>query len=208
MTHGAFNQNNNFYAVVLQKCDRNILNQILGTGYTCKNGSDFDDFFKFGRIHFYFLDQYVDVFEYKEPVKKYFIKIENTLDKNNFYINHLNFNPANIETNDALIFGKAKEEKFYIYERNEILNTNNKDKIYMAYNLWMNNKKNLFERQYSNILDVLSDIDGISQSILSIATFINSFINSYITIKDIELLLNFFNISINEAISQKNKKEN
>ena len=46
----------------------------------------------------------------------------------------------------------------------------------MAYCLWLNNRINYYERKYKDLPDVLSNIGGAAQSIISIAIFLNNFI--------------------------------
>jgi hypothetical protein len=52
----------------------------------------------------------------------------------------------------------------------------------------------------------LSDIGGVAQSIISIAIFLNNFINKYIILLDIETLLNNSNISIKDLTNHKDLK--
>ena len=91
------------------------------------------------------------------------------MDKDNYSINHLNFNPSIIKTYNGFIFEKYDKEISYLYERNDVFTHLNKGNIYMEYYFWMNNKLNYYERIYCKIQDVLSDVGGIVQAIMTIA---------------------------------------
>ena len=61
-------------------------------------------------------------------------------------INHLNFNPIFVETNDGLFFDNKKDILTYTYERNDafVEDVNDTD-IYTAYYLWLNNRRNYYK---------------------------------------------------------------
>lgn len=75
MSHGTFNPKKEFYTVILKKCEQNYLNEIFGNKYSCKNEDEINEFFKFGLIHFNYIDQYVDILKHDEPNKKYFYRL-------------------------------------------------------------------------------------------------------------------------------------
>ena len=99
LAYGTFNPNKKFYSLILIKCEQNILNNIFDKEYICKENEEIEKVVKKRMgIHFNFIDQYVDILKYKEPIKKYFNKIENSIDKDNYSINNLNINPILITT--------------------------------------------------------------------------------------------------------------
>ena len=105
LAHGTTNPNKQFYCLIMIKCELNILNNILGKGYTCKNNEEIGEFVnKRGGFHFNFIDNYVDILKYKEPIKKYFNRIESTIDKDNYSINNININPILITTQMEFYF--------------------------------------------------------------------------------------------------------
>ena len=98
LEHGTFNPQNKIYSLILYKCDQEILNNIFGKGHKCKNDEEIEKVInKRGLIHFNFIDHFVDILKYEEPIKKYFYRIENTIDKDNYSINNINFNPILIK---------------------------------------------------------------------------------------------------------------
>ena len=207
MAHGTINTSKEFYSIILQKCDPKILNIILDENINCKDDNEIEEMFQYGTIHFNFIDYYVDLLKYNQPNRKYFYRIENTLDKDNYSVNHLNFNPSIIKTYNGFIFEKYDKELSYLYERNDVFTHINKGNIYMEYYLWMNNRLSYYERTYSRIQDVLANVGGVAQAIMAVALFINNFINKYIILVDTQKLLSRANIPLN-SICQKRTKIN
>ena len=139
IAHGTLNQKNEFYSLVLQKCNQSILNNIFGNEYKCKNDTEIEEMFKYGGvIHFNFIDHLIDTTNYTEPIKKYFYRIENTLDKDNYSINFLNFNPFIVKTQKGIVFDEYEDQLSYSYERNDVFMRLNKVNIYMGYSLCLN----------------------------------------------------------------------
>ena len=205
MSHGTFNPKKEFYTVILKKCEQNYLNEIFGNKYSCKSENEINEFFKFGVIHFNYIDQYVDILKHDEPNKKYFYRLENTLDINNYSINHLNFNPTIIKTNCGFIFNHINEVLSYSFDRADVFTHEVHGDIYMGYSLWLSNRVSYNERTYKTIQDALSEVGGVAQSIMFIAVFINNFFNKYIILSDTQKLLSSSNLSINEIANQSNK---
>ena len=185
------NSEGNGYSIIIEKCEEDSLNLILGKENICKSDLEIQNYFSgtWGiRIHF--IDHYVDILNYKEPNMKYFFSIDNTLDKDNYSINHLNFNPSSIITNNGIIFDNIKEELSYIYERNDaFVEKSSGNKVYMIYNIWMKNRMQCYKRIYKTIQNVISNIGGFSQFITIFATIINSIYNNYIILYDSHKLL-------------------
>ena len=205
MSHGTFNPKKEFYTIILKKCDQKYLNEIFGNKYICKNEDEINEFFKFGVIHFNYIDQYVNILKHDEPNQKYFYRIENTLDKNNYSINHLNFNPIIIKTNCGLIYNHINEQLEYSYDRTDVFTHKVEGDIYMGYSLWLNNRVSYNERSYKTIQDALSEVGGVAQSIMFVAVLINNFFNKYIILSDTQKLLSSSNISINDIVNKPNK---
>ena len=202
INHGNDNPNSTTYSIVMEKCEENTLELILGKDNKCKNDKNMEYLFNgaYG-THFAFIDHLIDALDYKGPNRKYIFNIENTLDKNNYAINHINFNPSSIKTNNGVIFDKIKEDPSYLYERNDVFEESGKNNnVYMIFNLWMKNRMQCYKRIYKTIQDVISDIGGISQFITMVASYINSFYNNYKVLFDFEKL-------ISPSIKKSNNKD-
>ena len=123
ISHGTYNSENEFYLVVFEKCDESTLNLIMGEGHHCKKSKDLNKYFNYGAIHFYFIDQFVDILNYKEPNRKYFYRIENKISKDSCSQNNLNFNPSVVKTNNGLLWDNIYKENSYVFERNDVIMT-------------------------------------------------------------------------------------
>ena len=201
LAHGTFNPQQQFYSLILIKCEQDILDIILGKGYKCKNGEEIEKISNNrGEVHFNFIDHYVDILKYKEPIKKYFNRIENTIDLDNYSINNINFNPILINTQNGIIFNHYENAKSYYFDRNDVFIKLIKGNIYMAYYLWLKNNENYYERIYKTTTDVLSSIGGVSNAIIFIVHIINKVINQYTALKDIKSILTSSNLNIDEIV--------
>ena len=199
LEHGTFNPQNKIYNLILYKCDQKILNNIFGKGHKCKNDEEIEKVInKRGLIHFNFIDHFVDILKFEEPIKKYFYRIENTIDKDNYSINNINFNPILIKTQKGIIFDNFEDKISYSYERNDVFIKLIKGNIYMEYSLLLKNRVSYHERIYKKLSVSLTTLGGVANSIILIASFINKIINQYTILKDIQSILNSSHISIDE----------
>ena len=136
--HGTFNELNKLYGIYIQKCDNKTIKHILGNDYQCKNDEEINNYFEYPNgsriIQFYFTNNYINVLNYEKPNNKFFYRIENSLNKDQYTINNINIKPALIRTENGLIFDNINNETSYIFERNDVSNTDRKgEKIYMGY---------------------------------------------------------------------------
>ena len=206
IAHGTFNPNNKFYTVVIEKCNESTVNLILGEGSHCRNDSEINRILGFnGGASLYYIDNYVDVLDYKKPITKFFNIIENAMQLDHYFMNHLNFNPTLIKTHNGLIFDNVVKELSYAYERNDVLAyPNENEDILAVYCLWLKNRMNYYERTYKTIQEVFSSIGGIYQVIIIVAININRLYNNYIILLDSEQLLSNL-IKLENHSSNKNK---
>jgi hypothetical protein len=188
MAHGLSHQDKEYYSVLIEKCEEDTLKLILGEEYNCKENLElFNGYMGF---HFNFIDHFSDVLNYKKPHVKYFSRIENTIVKDNYSVNHLNFNPSIVNTHDGLIFENTKKETSYNFERNDAFaNYKEGTTIYSIYNIWLKNRLQCYDRTYKKIQDVISDIGGISEVVTAVAAFLNCFFNKYIIMVNVEKMI-------------------
>ena len=193
IAHGSNNPNNQFYNIYIGKCNEDILNLILGEGHHCKNNSEVDEYFESKGVkvlNFYFVDNNVNILNYKNPLSKYIYKLESTIYQNQYPINNLNFNPLTIETSNGLIFDNIEQEISYIFQRNDVFISETKEKgIYCAFCIWLKNTNMFYERSYQRIQDIFSYIGGVNNIINILAVMINKLYNRYIILYDTEKLL-------------------
>jgi len=195
ISHGTFNPQIQFYSIIIERCREETLNLILGEGQHCKSDKEMKELFiNIGSSHLYYIDNYIDVLNYKNPTNKFFDNIETGLHISDYTVNHINFNPTLVKTYDGLILENSNKELSYRFERNDAYTFSNGDsEIYTAYYFWLKNRQNYYERSYKRVQDVVSNIGGIYQVIIVIASIINRLYNKYIVLCDTEMLL-FYSI--------------
>ena len=193
LAHGTYNKNNQIYNIIIERCNENTIDLILGEGNHCKNFSKFEGLINysfFGEVFFYFINHYIDILNYDIPYKKYFYTVESLLTKKAYTANHLNFYPSIVKTHNGLILDNIEETKTYIYERKDVFTmANEENDIFCIFILWLQNGVYYHERTYKRIQDVFSSIGGIYQFITIVSIYINSLYNKYIVLSDTETLL-------------------
>jgi len=194
LSHENFNNFNNerkIYNTIIDKCNQETLDLLFDKKYACKNDIEMDMYFSgnYG-CKLYFIDEYIDASNYKEPNKKFFYRIENAFSKEIYSSNNLNFNPSMIKTHNGIIFDNIEEEFSYSYDRNDVLTYSiDSNNIYIVYNFWLKNRLLIYERIYKRIQDIISIIGGICESVTFFASFLNCFYHNYIILYDTKTLL-------------------
>ena len=188
MAHGLSHQDKEYYSVLIEKCEEETLQLILGEDHNCKENSElFNGYMGF---HFNFIDQFSDVLNYKEPHVKYFSRIENTIVKDNYSVNHLNFNPSIVNTHDGLIFENSKQDVSYTFERNDAFAVSQEGTtIYSIYNIWLKNRLQCYDRTYKKIQDVIAEIGGLLEVVTAVTAFFNCFFNKYTIMMNVEKII-------------------
>jgi len=211
ISHGSFNDKNIIYNLYTIKCNDDFIGHILGEGSKCKTTEEmnqyFDDLGQTKLFQFYFLNNYVNISSYKNPVHSFIYRLDTPFYPNHYTANYLNINPSKVITNDGIIFDNGREEETYMYERDDayIIDKEN-DNLYIIYGFILKNIMNIYERNYSKIHEIISDIGGVFEILLVIASFINSLYNDYISLSDTSELLNL--LIDKEKNSLKNENDN
>jgi len=192
LAHGTSSPNNIYYNMIFERCKEDTINQILGEGIHCKTDKETRDLLSINAaLRMYLIDHYIDVLNYKSPITKFIVTVENNIKEGIYPINNLNFNPLFIKTNKGLVLNDIIENSTYSYERNDVFSYDDAtNKIYTIYCLWLGNRVDYYERTYKRVQDAISNIGGFYQFIVFSAVFINRFYNSFIILFDTENLLN------------------
>ena len=173
LEHGSSKLNNKIYGIYIQMCQNNtiindnncypintILNKlksILNYGIT-------------------FLESYIDVQNYNEPIQKVFHRVTNEFNEKVFTLNHLNFYPIIVNTHSGIIFDTLTTRYSYNFNYNQRLVSDiNENYIFGTFNFWMENNLNIYERSYAKLQDVAGGVDGIIEIIMILFEFINTF---------------------------------
>ena len=174
LAHGASQHNNFEYGLYFQRCQNNsIIN-----GNNCYSKSQQDAYIRTAiGYEIYFIDHSIDVEQYNEPIIYSVHRITSELNSASFVLNHLNFHPVVVRTNDALFFDNLKTQISYNFDYNEKITHNNNDyNILGSFNFWMQNTIDTYDRAYKKIQDIAGGIDGILEIVMLIVRFINSFL--------------------------------
>ena len=191
---GCSNPDRTYYGIIMQRCDK--ANKLLrDQGPECKSEEQINEVVSSISFNFQIIDHYADMLNYEMPFTKYFYEVTSAITTNNFIIQHLNFNPANMLTHNGFFFDNQVREEAYFFTQNEKqtvtegdANKENKSTngCLIGVYFWMQNTLQYYERNYDRIQDILSDIGGISSIVLTIVAIINLLIHNFIVILDTE----------------------
>ena len=193
INHGTFHPDNTIYSIIIKSCEESFSEILFGDEFTCKDidNTNIPEML----VHFNFVDEYIDILKYNDPVVKYFYRIENKFDKKHYSVNHLNFNPAKIKSNIGYIFEENKVVDSFFFDRNDVFTYNRIYDIFMGYSLYLNNRITYYERTYKTISEVLTVIGGNLNIFILVMSVVNNFVNSFMVLKDFNCLLNLFSIN-------------
>ena len=218
IAYGTFNELNKLYGIFIQKCNNKTIKDVLGLDYACNTEQKISEYFNLRGgsriINLYFVNNYINVLNYKNPNNKFFYRIENPFIKSQYASNDINFNPTLVRSHNGLIFDNVREDISYMFDRNDVYIGNNTEKdLYISYNFFLKNMVEYYERTYKRIQEVISSIGGINQAITIIAIYLNQLYNKFVVLSDTEILLhssintekNIHKKKVNEYKELKNK---
>ena len=184
-THGTSHPNKTFYGLVFENCKEDKIGKEMIGDKKCKTQTEIDAYMKSHYLRFYMIDHYPDVYNYKTPFKKYLYNIDTTLSDSTgtYTYNHINFNPAKINSNIGYFFDENVEEQAYMFDQNSQEN-GYYDGAYVAFYFWLKNQMAIYDRTYKRIQDVLAEVEAMIDLVIFIATIINNYISEYVTLRD------------------------
>ena len=91
-----------------------------------------------------------------------------------------------VNTHNGFFFDNVVVDNSFYYEQNDIKNYETIYKIYTSFHLWMQNKVQIYERNYKRVQNVIADTGGMIKAITTLASIINILANKYQTYSDIE----------------------
>ena len=185
LMNGCSSENSTTYGIIMEKCRNDSLKN------NCKSNSEIDDYIKHIYGILFFIDNYVELLDYKKPFVKYLYKLTNGFSTNSFTINNLNFNPSSVTDSDGIFVNYKSGENSYQFTQNEkssSLNSQNTT-ILLGFYFWLQNIQQKYERNFEKFQDLLSNIGGIGSFIILIANIINSLMTNYIILLDTEELV-------------------
>ena len=202
LAYGSFKDNNEIYGLYIQKCKDNIVDKTLGEGSSCENiGSYFKEATRV--LHLYFINNYINVLDYKNPNNKFFYRIENPFQEEQYSTNDININPTLVRSHDGFVLDNIRDDISYMFDRNDVYIKNNEGQdIFLGYCFFLKNIMEYYERTYKRIQDIISSIGGINTFVNIVAFYLNYLYNNYIILSDTEQLL-YSSIHLEKDIHKK-----
>jgi len=193
---GMSNKNSTYYGIIVQRCD-NAPEYIKSKVPQCKNSTEINEYISTISLKYQIVDHYADMLNYDMPFTKYFYEITSAVTDGIYIINHLNFNPASMLTHNGFFFDNKVEEHSYFFTQNEkhtidqsvLAEGQTTNGCLIGIYFWMQNTLQYYERTYDRFQDLLSDIGGISSILMTVAYYINLFVNHYIILLNTEELV-------------------
>lgn len=166
----------------------------------CKNGTEMDlvlpqcetpealaPFNEFHVLAFVFADHDVDINDYDHPIKVLNYKFWSAKYYGGYWTNQLNLNTILLKTHKGLISDKIKEDFSLAYANHGWGTTNDGETgLNHIYNVYVMSRQNVYDRSYKKLTEVLAQIGGMTQVIITLATFINFLANRYCQFLDCE----------------------
>ena len=208
LEHGISQRKNIYLTTIVQKCSNDsIINEIFGKCPTQKEIDDYVDQY-FG-IYLYFTDTQVDPTDFKNPITKYLQVVTTGIGTSQTYVeSYMHFSPLRIRT-IGTIFGDTSDINSFYFDFNRKGAANNYGEKYFTitkyYHLMQNNVQ-IYERRYSNIFNIFSEIGGIAQFIFYLFYWLNFIYNQFIIDFDTNSLL--FSLTNNEFDNKGNNNIN
>jgi len=187
------NKKSTNYGVIVEKCRNDTLKN------NCKSLDNINEYLQTKYFAFYFIDQFIDSRNYKNPLIKYSYKLSNGFFTDSFTINHLNFNPVIIKSHKGILFDKIDIVKSYQFTQNEkiVMNMQQTGIIASSY-FWIQNVVYYYERIYDRLQDLMRDIGGFGGFINLFAQFLNFFMSKFTILLDTEeTVINIDNLNFN-----------
>ena len=185
---GCSNPDRTYYGIVLERCNQDADSGQLGV--KCASRKVIDDYIDTVSLDFEIIDHYADVLNYEQPFTKYFYSITNGIYKGSYTTNHLNFNPAIMNTHNGIFFDNLVETTGYFFDQNEkVTESTTVNDVLVAFYFWMQNRMQYYERNYDRLQDVLSDVGGIASIVMVVAVIINYLVGRFVTMLDTEDLI-------------------
>ena len=209
--HGLFRRNNSIYSIIVERCQEDTIEYILGEGAHCRNNAQMVEYYRntigLRLFHLYFVDNSINVLNYTNPTNKFLYRVEATFSTETFSISNIFFNPTKIKTHNGIIMENTLEEISYNFDRNEAYNEEKGETdLFIVYCFFLRNIMHYYERSYKKIQDVFSSIGGMYQIIIIFASIINRIYNEYIILSDTDILLNNSIYDEKNLLDEKKKK--
>ena len=208
LEHGMAHRNNIYLTTSVQMCKNNsIMNNILGN---CGPQEEIDKYLnKYKFLYLHFTNTQIDPTNYNIPIQQYFQTITTSIGNEiNLIENYIYYSPLKLKTYEGALFSGSHEINSYCFDYNRKGSAKNDINILTLtkyYHLMQNNVQ-IYERRYNNIVDLLSEIGGVFQSIFYLFFWINYIYNKYVIAFDTNSLFFAVKDDNEKSKNKKNKK--
>lgn len=154
---------------------------------SCVSDEEIDKILEFSDYSIYFLDNYFDVMNYKEPIVRYTMEIMGRSSPENKAMNYINFNNVDLQTHDGLVFDNTEQISSYKFiDRVEIVSKRQDDDNGIFFiRLEGLNRPIFLDRTYLMLQEVLANNGGLLNIIFLLAKCINFFYCNFVFKQDL-----------------------
>ena len=185
LIHGTSNKNNLFYFLTIETCRNNSHYNLIYGNNSCGTTEDIELYkSKIVGADLYFINNYINVLNYKEPITRFIQSISGTVNNIDVPIYHLLFNPLRIITHSSTFSNSFYYTNTYSFDTREINSRNSDNYSFVDFGFWMGNNFEIYEREYKHLQNVLADIGGVIKLIFVLGEIINYPYNKFIIMKN------------------------
>ena len=200
LIHGTANKENLFYYITIETCRNDSHYNLIYGENSCGTNNEISEWkSKIDGGDLYFIDNYIDVTNYKKPIYKFIQSISGTMNNLEIPIYHLLFYPLRIITHSHILTNSYFYENSFLFDVKEP-KTRESDYYSIAdFAFWMGNNFEIYERTYKKIQNVLAELGGIIKIFILCAEIINYPYNKFVILSDAT------NFIANQAKNEKKK---
>ena len=181
LIHGTGNKDNLFYYITIETCRNNSHYNLIYGENSCGTNNEISEFkSKIDGGDLYFIDNYIDVSNYKQPLNKFIQSISGTMNNLDIPIYHLLFNPLRIITHASILSNNYFYENSFSFDVKEPKTRDSDNYSIADFAFWIGNNFEIYERSYQKLQNVLADLGGIIKILILCAEIINYPFNKYI----------------------------
>ena len=188
--HGMSNPLATYYGVFIQKCH----NSTFFNNNSCPSQIEIDNYVHNNNmsVGFSIINYEVIVENFEKPFKLSMNKITNGILNNAFTVNHLNFQPLSVISHNGFFLDKKKEGNYYAFDQNEKNTLDTETGILSSFYIWMQNKKQIYERTYKKVQNVMGDIGGSIKILITLTSWLNYLNYKHTVFLDINKIMNLY----------------
>ena len=185
LIHGTANKDNLFYYITIETCRNDSHYNLIYGKNSCGTNKEISEFkSKIDGGDLYFIDNYIDVSNYKQPLNKFIQSISGTMNNLDIPIYHLLFNPLRIITHASILTNNYFYENSFLFDVKEPKTRDSDNYSIADFAFWMGNNFEIYERTYQKLQNVLASLGGIIKIFILCAEIINYPYNKYVILYD------------------------